>query len=74
MFCGTALSWTTKAWVPVHALAWDFPFFGHLDSGLGISVYNGALAVLVNFVVAAVLSLLIRSNAPDETAPADYLD
>ena len=32
---GTSLSWTPKAWAPVHKLAWDVPLLGHVDSGLG---------------------------------------
>src|ERR1700749_191525 len=32
MVIGTSLSWTGKAWAPVHALKWDVPFLGHLDS------------------------------------------
>ncbi len=71
---GTALSYTPKAWAPVHKLAWDIPWLGHVDSGLGFAAYNGLTAVLLNFVVAALLSLVMRSKAPDETRPEDYLD
>jgi SSS family solute:Na+ symporter len=74
MIIGTSLSWTGKAWAPVHALKWDVPFFGHLDSGLGFAAYNGLTAVLVNFLVAAMLSLVLRSQAGDETSPEDYDD
>jgi len=74
MIAGTALSWTPKAWVPVHPLKWDFPGIGGLDSGLNFSAYNGLTAVLLNIAVAAVLSLALRSNAADETSPGDYLD
>jgi SSS family solute:Na+ symporter len=74
MFSGTALSWTPNAWVPVHKLAWDLPWLGHVDSGLGFAAYNGLTSVLLNVVVAAVLSLVMRSKAPDETKPEDYLD
>jgi SSS family solute:Na+ symporter len=74
MIIGTSLSWTGKAWAPVHALKWDVPFVGHLDSGLGFSAYNGLTAVLVNFLVAATLSLVLRSQASDETSPEDYDD
>ena len=74
MFAGTALSWTSKAWVPIHPLKWDIPGIGALDSGLGFSAYNGLTAVLLNIAVAAALSLVLRSNAADETTPADFLD
>jgi solute:Na+ symporter, SSS family len=74
MLVGTSLSWTGKAWAPVHALNWDIPFVGHVDSGLGFAAYNGLTAVLVNFVVAATLSLVLRSQAHDETSPRDYDD
>jgi solute:Na+ symporter, SSS family len=71
---GTALSWGAKAWTPVHALKWDIPLIGTLDSGLGFAAYNGLTAVIANVIVAALLSLLIRSSAPDETSAADYED
>ena len=74
MIAGTALSWTPKAWVPIHALKWDVPLIGALDSGLGFSAYNGLTAVLVNFVVAAILSLALRSRAVDQTAREDFED
>jgi solute:Na+ symporter, SSS family len=74
MIVGTSLSWTGKAWVPVHALNWDFPLVGHVDLGLGFAAYNGLTAVLVNFLVAATLSLVLRSQAVDETSPEDYDD
>jgi SSS family solute:Na+ symporter len=74
MIAGTALSWTPKAWVPIHPLKWDFPYIGSLDTGLGFSAYNGLAAVLLNIVVAAVLSLALRPKAADETSPDDYLD
>ncbi len=74
MLVGTTLSWGAKAWTPVHPLSWDLPLVGHIDIGLHIAVYNGLTAVLVNVVVAAVLSLLWRSSASDQTAPADYED
>ena len=72
MIVGTSLSWTEKAWVPVHALKWDLPLIGHVD--LGFAAYNGLTAVVVNILVATMLSLVWRSAAADETAPADYED
>ena len=74
MIVGTSLSWTEKAWVPVHALKWDIPFVGHVDSMLGFAAYNGLTSVILNFIVAAVLSIVLRPQAPDETSPEDYLD
>ena len=74
MIVGSSLSWSGKAWVPVHALKWDIPFVGPFDSGLGFSAYNGLTAALVNFLVAATLSLVLRSHARDETSPEDYDD
>jgi len=58
----------------VHGLAWDAPFVGHIDLGLHFAAYNGLTAVIVNIVVATVLSLVIRAKAADETAAADYED
>jgi len=74
MIVGTSLSWTQKAWVPVHPLAWDIPLVGHVDLGLHIAVYNGLTAVVANMVVATALSLFVRSRAADETVAADYED
>ena len=74
MIVGTALSWGEKAWTPVHALKWDVPLIGHIDTGLNFAAYNGLTAVLANIAVAVLLSLAIRSNAPDETSPKDYDD
>src|ERR1700722_3546753 len=74
MIVGTSLSWTGKAWAPVHALNWDIPLVGHFDSGLGFAAYNGLTAVLLNFLVAATLSLVLHSQASDETSPEDYED
>jgi len=74
MIVGTSLSWGEKAWTPLHAMNWDAPFIGHVDLGLGFSAYNGLTAVIVNVVVAALVSLVWRSNAPDQTSPADYDD
>jgi len=74
MIVGTALSWTGAAWSPVHALKWDVPLIGHFDLGLGFAAYNGLTAVIVNFLVAAALSLALRSQAVDQTSPEDYDD
>ncbi|MGO4872718.1 MAG: monocarboxylate uptake permease MctP [Roseiarcus sp.] len=74
MIVGTSLSYTEKAWVPVHALKWDIPLIGHVDFGFGFAAYNGLTAVVVNIVVATILSLVLRSAATDQTAPADYED
>ena len=71
---GTSLSWTPKAWAPLHKLAWDAPFLGPLDSHLGFAAYNGLTSVLLNIAVATLLSLVMRSKAPDATRPEDYLD
>jgi energy-converting hydrogenase Eha subunit E len=56
----------------VHALKWDLPLIGHLD--FGFAAYNGLTAVVLNIVVATILSLVLRSKAPDETAAVDYED
>jgi SSS family solute:Na+ symporter len=74
---GTVLSYTpqpdgTVKWLPVHKLAGDLPLVGHFD--WGFAAYNGLTAVALNAVLAALLSLVLRSNAPDETRPEDYLD
>ena len=74
MIVGTSLSWTPNAWTPVHPLAWDIPAFGRLDLGLHFAAYNGLTAVIANMIVAAALSLALRSNAGDETVTADYED
>jgi SSS family solute:Na+ symporter len=74
MIVGTSLSWTAKAWTPVHAMNWDVPLLGHLDSGLHFAAYNGLTAVIANFVVAAALSLVLRPRGIDETSPEDYFD
>jgi hypothetical protein len=47
---------------------------GHVDLGLGFAAYNGLTAVLVNLLLAATLSLVLRSQANDETSPEDYDD
>ncbi len=74
MIIGTSLAWGEKAWTPVHALKWDVPFVGLVDTGLGFAAYNGLTAVAANLVVAALLSFVLRSKAPDETSPEDYDD
>ena len=71
MIAGTWLAWGPTAWTPVHALKWDIPLIGQFDSGLGFAAYNGLTAVVANVVVACALSLVLRSNAVDETSPAD---
>ncbi len=75
MVVGTWLAWGEKAWTPLHALKWDIPLVGlHIDSGLGFAAYNGLTAVIANVVVACLLSLVLRSNAPDETSRLDFED
>jgi solute:Na+ symporter, SSS family len=77
MIVGTALSWTPKAWTPVHGLAWDVPLIGHVDLGalgLPFAAYNGVTAFVANVIVATILSLAWRSHAADQTTPADYED
>jgi SSS family solute:Na+ symporter len=74
MVLATGLSWGAKAWTPVHGLAWDIPLIGHVDLGLGFAAYNGIVAVIVNVAVAAVLSLIWKSSAVDETRARDYAD
>ena len=71
MIVGTSLSWTEKAWVPVHALKWDMPLVGAVDLNLGVASYKGLTAVIVNFLIAAALSLVVRSRASDKTSPED---
>ena len=74
MMIATALAYTPTAWVPVHALKWDIPFIGMIDTGLDMAVYNGITAVAANIFVAFLISLVARSSARDETSPADYED
>ena len=74
MVVGTSLAWGEKVWTPIHALKWDVPFLGKIDTGLGFAAYNGLTAVAANIVVAILLSSVIRSKAPDQTSPEDYLD
>jgi SSS family solute:Na+ symporter len=61
MGLGTYLSWGATAWVPTHTV---FDVF---------TAYNGLTALCANIIISTVLSLPVRSKAPDETAPADYL-
>ena len=77
MLVGTSLSWGATSWVPVHVLKWDVPFVGLIDLGqigVAFAAYNGLVAVLANFVVAALLSIVLRPRGVDETSPEDYLD
>jgi len=74
MILGTTLAWGATAWVPVHALTWDVPLIGKLDLGLGFASYNGFTAVIVNFLVATILSAFWKSDAPDQTLAADFED
>ncbi|MGO9132793.1 MAG: monocarboxylate uptake permease MctP, partial [Methylovirgula sp.] len=60
MSVGTALSYTPAAWVPVHALKWDF-FGWTLDTHLGFASFNGLTAVILNIAVAALISVVLRS-------------
>ena len=69
MVVGTALSWGEKAWTPVHALKWDIPLVGTIDSGLGFAAYNGLTAVLANVVVAFLLSLPSARTRPTKRRP-----
>ncbi len=62
MILGTWLAAGPTAWVPVH---WVGDWF---------VAYNGVTALVVNIVVATVLSVFIKSTAPDLTAAADYAD
>ena len=74
MIVGAALSWGGKAWTPVHALSWDIPGIGAIDTGLHFACYNGLTSVIANIAVAVLLSLAIRPRAADETQPSDYDD
>ncbi|MGA7329944.1 MAG: sodium:solute symporter family protein [Rhodomicrobium sp.] len=60
MVIGTYLSWGATAWVPTHAV---FDWF---------TAYNGLTAICVNVIIATLLSIPLRSTAPDETSPADF--
>ena len=47
MVVGTALSWTQKAWAPVHALEWDVPLRRpRRPRPRHFAAYNGLTAVL----------------------------
>jgi SSS family solute:Na+ symporter len=59
---GTYLSYTPNAWVPVTKL-WD-----------GFAAYNGLTAIILNVVVALVISSVFPSRAADETKASDYED
>jgi SSS family solute:Na+ symporter len=61
---GVWLSWGATAWSPAST------FFGWLPFGS----YNGLSSVLVNILVATVLSPVLRGAAPDRTGEADYDD
>ncbi|MDQ0474033.1 monocarboxylate uptake permease MctP [Labrys wisconsinensis] len=58
---GTWLSWGPAAWVPTSVIG-------------GFGAYNGLIALAANVAVATVVSLVARSVARDETAPADFED
>lgn len=59
---GIYLAWGPKAWTPT----WPTP--------LGFGVYIGLFSVVVNAIVAVVLSFILPNTGADETAPADYED
>jgi SSS family solute:Na+ symporter len=40
----------------------------------GFTVYAGLYAFVLNVVIATVLSLVLKNDAPDETKPSDYQD
>jgi len=61
---GTWLSWGATNWTPASN------FFGWF----GFNAYNGLASVIVNIVVATVLSAVLRSKAADQTVAADYDD
>jgi len=63
MVCGTLLAWGPTSWITVHPV-FDF----------GFSAYIGFLAVVVNLVVAIVLSAILPDSAADATRPSDYQD
>ena len=61
---GTWLSWGATNWTPASN------FFGWLS----FSSYNGLTSVIVNIIVAAILSPVLRGSTADQTTEADYLD
>ncbi len=61
MALGTWLAWGPTSWVPVH---WVGDWF---------QAYNGVIAVVANIVVSAVLSLVLKSTAKDDTSAIDYV-
>ena len=63
MGLGTWLAWTPQAWVPVHGVF-----------GSSFIVYNGVTAMLVNIIVAALLSAILPNRGHDETRAEDYAD
>ena len=64
MLLGTALSWGATNWTPASN------FFGWLS----FNSYNGLTSVIVNIVIAAILSPVLRGSAADQTTEADYQD
>jgi SSS family solute:Na+ symporter len=73
MILGTALSWGTTAWVAVQPLGY-IPFVGKFDLGVNLAVYNGLLAVIVNIMVATIISAVWSRQGADETQAGDYED
>ncbi|MBV8429244.1 MAG: sodium:solute symporter family protein, partial [Hyphomicrobiales bacterium] len=61
---GTWLSWGATNWTPAS------DFFGWLS----FSSYNGLTSVIVNMIVAAILSPVLRGSTADQTTEADYQD
>ncbi|MBV8764377.1 MAG: sodium:solute symporter family protein [Hyphomicrobiales bacterium] len=61
---GTWLSWGATNWTPASN------FFGWLS----FSSYNGLTSVIVNMIVAAILSPVLRGSTADQTTEADYQD
>jgi SSS family solute:Na+ symporter len=61
---GTWLSWGATNWTPASN------FFGWLS----FNSYNGLTSVIVNIIVAAILSPVLRGSSADQTTEADYQD
>jgi len=61
---GTWLSWGATAWTPASN------FFGWLS----FNSYNGLSSVIVNIIIAAILSPVLRGSTSDQTTEADYQD